>query len=174
MRRTIMIFPDLEDGNPIDLIREKYDPLYKCVRPHITLVFTFESSLTREALIEHLKSVLRDMPSFDLAMTKLVKIDNSFGKYLFLLVEEGLETIKTLSSKLYTGLLSPYKPDWLNENTYLPHMTLGAFYSKEALERAYESIGSKDLYFKTHINKVSIEIIGEDEASIIEFELALK
>lgn len=174
MRRTIMIFPELEDGNPIDLIRKKYDPLYKCVRPHLTLVFTFESRLTTDEIEEHLKSVLRDIPSFDLAMDKIVKIDNPFGKYLFLLVDEGLETIKTLSSKLYTGLLSPYKPDWLNEKTYLPHMTLGTFESKEALEMAYESIGSQDLYFKSHIKNVSVEIIGEDEASIIEFEFALK
>jgi 2'-5' RNA ligase len=174
MRRTIMIFPEIEEGNPIELIREKYDPLYKCVRPHLTLVFTFESSLTTDEIKAHLKTALRDIPSFDLAMDKIVKIDNPFGKYLFLLVDEGLETIKTLSSKLYTGLLSPYKPDWLNEKTYLPHMTLGVFESEEALEMAYESIDSKDLYFKRHINKVSVEIIGEDEASIIEFEIDLK
>lgn len=33
--RTIMIFPDFENIEEIDKIRNKYDPLAKLVRPHI-------------------------------------------------------------------------------------------------------------------------------------------
>ena len=40
-KRTIMIFPQFENINLINEIREKYDPLAKHVSPHISLVFTF-------------------------------------------------------------------------------------------------------------------------------------
>lgn len=36
--RTIMIFPDFYNMEVIDNIREKYDPLAKLVRPHITII----------------------------------------------------------------------------------------------------------------------------------------
>lgn len=41
--RTIMIFPEFEEMEIIDEIREKYDPLARLVRPHITIVFPFIS-----------------------------------------------------------------------------------------------------------------------------------
>lgn len=53
-----MIFPQFKNVNIIDDIRKKYDPLANHVRPHITLVFTFESNLTSIELKEHLKKVL--------------------------------------------------------------------------------------------------------------------
>ena len=43
--RTIMIFPEFENMEIIDNIRKKYDPLAELVRPHITLVFPFESQM---------------------------------------------------------------------------------------------------------------------------------
>ena len=35
--RTIMIFPEFDNINIIDEIREKYDPLAELVRPHMTV-----------------------------------------------------------------------------------------------------------------------------------------
>lgn len=87
MKRTIMIFPHFENMNIIDQIRSKYDPLAQYVKPHITLVFTFESDLTVEELRNHLNRVLADFEPFELSMEKVVKIDNLLGKYLFLLIE---------------------------------------------------------------------------------------
>ena len=45
MLRTIMIFPQFNNIEIIDGIRDRYDPLAKLVRPHITLVFPFESEM---------------------------------------------------------------------------------------------------------------------------------
>ena len=41
--RTIMIFPEFDNIEVIDKIREQYDPLANFVRPHITIVFPFDS-----------------------------------------------------------------------------------------------------------------------------------
>ena len=43
-----MIFPEFNNMQIIDDIRTKYDPLAKLVRPHITLVFPFESEMSDE------------------------------------------------------------------------------------------------------------------------------
>ena len=48
--RTIMIFPDFEQMEIIESIREKYDPLYQLVKPHITVVFPFDMDVSNEEL----------------------------------------------------------------------------------------------------------------------------
>lgn len=50
MQRTIMIFPQFDNIDVINSIRDKYDPLAKLVKPHITLVFPFDSEITNEQL----------------------------------------------------------------------------------------------------------------------------
>ena len=169
-----MIFPQFDNINVIDEIREKYDPLANNVRPHITLVFTFESNLTSLEIKEHLNKVLSETSSFRLTMGDIIKIDNPLGMYLFLTIKEGMEEIKKLSLKLYEGILEPYKAAWFNEKTFLPHMTLGNFTSREELDNAYEDVISIKEKFTTKVDKISVEIIDENEDSIIEVEMNLR
>jgi 2'-5' RNA ligase len=172
-KRTIMIFPQFENVHVIDDIRKKFDPLADHVRPHITLVFPFESDITSTRLKEHLEKVLAGIRSFRLTMNEIIKLDSFSGMYLFLTVNEGIEDIKRLSSKLYTGILEPYKPEWLNEKTFLPHMTIGKFTSRDDLDKAFKEVGVIRVSFTTTVNKVSAEIIGENEDSIIDIEVNL-
>ena len=172
-KRTIMIFPQFENINIINEIREKYDPLAKHVRPHICLVFTFESNLTSSELNEHLKKVLAGTRRFRLTLQGIVKIDNPLGMYLFLDIKQGNEEIKKMNLKLYTGILQAYKPDWLNEKTFMPHMTVGSFTSREDLNMAFKDTELIKESFSTIVNKISVEIIDENEDSIIEMEVAL-
>lgn len=172
-KRTIMIFPKFENVNIIDDIREKYDPLANHVRPHITLVFTFENNLTSIELKEHLEKALTGISPFRLTMGDIIKIDNPLGMYLFWSLKDGIEDIKKLSSKLYTGILEPYKPEWLNEETFLPHMTIGNFTSRDDLDKAFKDVSVIKESFTTMVNKVSAEIIDENEDSIIDIEVNL-
>ncbi|HCW52491.1 MAG TPA: hypothetical protein DG753_01835 [Clostridium sp.] len=168
-----MIFPQFDNIHEIEHIREKYDPLFYHVRPHITLVFSFESDIIAEELEMHIKSVLKDIKHFELTMNKVIKIDNSLGKYLFLLPAEGTEYIKKISSKLYTGILENYKPNWLNDNTYMPHMTIGCFKTSEDLNKAYEEVSTLNYNFITTVTKICAEIIDENEDSIVDIEVEL-
>ena len=172
-RRTIMIFPQFENISIIDDIRKKYDPLYNHVRSHITLVFTFESNISLNEIKDHMEKVLKVIIPFRLTMTDIIKVDNHLGKYLFLVINEGVDNIKKLSSKLYTGILEQYKPEWFNENTFLPHMTIGSFNSREDLNKAFKDVSVIKENFTTIVNKVSVEIIDENEDSIIEIEVDL-
>ena len=61
-----MIFPKFDNIDIIDEIREKYDPLAKLVRPHITIVFPFEMEITNDELSIILENRLRDIKSFEI------------------------------------------------------------------------------------------------------------
>ncbi|HEY5563107.1 MAG TPA: 2'-5' RNA ligase family protein [Clostridiaceae bacterium] len=172
-KRTIMIFPQFENINFINEIREKYDPLANHVRPHITLVFTFVSNLTSIEIKEHLKKVLYGTRQFRLTLQEMVKVNNVLGMYLFLDIKQGNEQIKELSKKLYTGILQNYKLDWLSEKTFMPHMTIGSFTSKENLNVAFKDTKLIKENFTTIVDKISVEIIDENEDFIIELEVDL-
>lgn len=173
-KRTIMIFPQFENINLINEIREKYDPLAKYVSPHISLVFTFESSLTTSEVNEHLKKVLHGIRPFRLTLQEIVKVDNPLGMYLFLDIKQGNKEIKKMNLKLYTGILQTYKPAWLNQETFMPHMTIGSFTSREDLNIAFKDTELIKESFSTIVDKISVEIIDENEDSIIEIEIDLR
>lgn len=80
----------------------------------------------------------------------------------------GAEIIKELHHRLYQEVLEPYKPVWLDEVEFMPHMTIGRFSTKEELNRAYKEIGAIKDRFVTTVDSITVEIIDENENSIIE------
>ncbi|MGL5416240.1 MAG: 2'-5' RNA ligase family protein [Clostridium sp.] len=164
--RTIMIFPEFENIEKINKIRNKYDPLANLVGAHITLVFPFESKLSDKELHLHIKEVLKDRKKFELELSGFSKKEDKYGKYLFLNVIKGMEEIKDINQKLYGGILKDFK----YEGEYVPHMTVGKLQSKESLEAAFKTVVKEDKKFKTIVKKISVEMIGEREESIIILE----
>lgn len=82
--RTIMIFPEFENIDVINDIRNKYDPLANLVAPHITLVFPFDSELTNEELSLYLKKSLSGIHPFKVELQGFSKHQDRHGNYLFL------------------------------------------------------------------------------------------
>lgn len=173
LKRCIMIFPEFENMEIIDKIREKYDPFVKNVDPHVTLVFPFDSNIKKDELKKHIKSTLQNEDPFEIVLKNVVKIDDSTGMYLFLTVKEGNDVIKRLNKLLYSGILEQYKPEFFNKIEFMPHMTLGKFDSREKLNIAYEDIKNMDNEFKSVIENVCVEIIDENMNSIIEMQINL-
>ena len=172
VKRCIMIFPEFNNGQVIDKVRELYDPLAKHVRPHITLVFPFDSEIETTELKEHISSVLSKVKSFEIILNGITPV-NSFGNYLFLNIQKGNDEIVHLHKRLYTGILEKYYPDWLIANTFLPHMTVGNLETEEEFEKASNETNNIVDSFKTTVNKISVEIIDKNEDSIIEIEVNL-
>jgi 2'-5' RNA ligase len=172
-KRCIMIFPQFKNINIIDEIREKYDPLAKNVRPHVTLVFPFQSSIGKVDLQNNLLKSLEGVKCFNLTLEEIIKIDNKFGLYLFLGVTEGTEKVKELYQKLNSGIVKNYNSNWVNEGEFMPHMTIGNFEDRNTLNDAYVDVCSIKDSFNTLVEKISVEIIDENEDSIIEMEVNL-
>lgn len=172
LKRCIMIFPQFSNGHIIDKIREKYDPLASHVRPHITLVFPFESDIKTEDLKAHIKTALLDLAPFEITLNGITPTNN-FGKYLFLDIQYGSTEIIELHKRLYTGILESYYPIWLKGKAFLPHMTIENFDDDEKFEIAIKETRNINDSFKTIVNEVSVEIIDENEDSNIELVIPL-
>ena len=99
--RTIMIFPEFEEMEIIEEIREKYDPLAHLVRPHITIVFPFENQMSNKDIADILADRLITIPPFELVLNGISKHEDRFGNYLFLNVKKGSSEICTIHNILY-------------------------------------------------------------------------
>jgi 2'-5' RNA ligase len=165
-----MLFPQFENIKIINSIREKYDPLATKVRPHITLVFPFESNLLKEKIEDHCRKALSPMRPFKLKMGQAVLMDDGL---IFLSVAEGGGEIKRMHRSLYTGVFEQYRPHWLHGAAYLPHMTIGKAANKKSTTKYLEEFNRSGTRFSTIADTVSVEIINADESSIIESEIRL-
>lgn len=164
--RTIMIFPEFENIDVINDIRKKYDPLADLVLPHITLVFPFDSELTNEELNLHLKECLRDIQPFKVELEGFSKQVNSYGNSLFLNVVQGIDEIKNIHDRLYKDKLKQFDAGY----DYVPHMTVGRVSSMELLDNAFDDVSAYNDKFSTVVKKISVEMIGDHEESIIIIE----
>lgn len=168
--RTIMIFPDFKNIEVIDNLRNLYDPLAKLVRPHITLVFPFEHHISNEELAEILDIRLKYVKPFNIMLGGISKSIDPFGNYLFLDVLQGSEKIRSINRVLYENEFSNFNMG-LN---YIPHITIGKLPSIQLLNDAYNNVKSMTESFSTIVHKISVEMVGEHEESIIVIEKILE
>lgn len=173
IKRCIMIFPKFENGYVIDNIRNKYDPLSNFVKPHITLVFPFDSNIKTQELEKHISQVLNKFKPFNMTLSGVGTNDSFKDEYLFLNVREGKEDIIKIHQKLYSGILESYYPDFLKKTSYLPHLTIGSFNNVHDFKVALEDTRNINDVFKTRVTQIDVEIIGEKGESTIEFGFKL-
>jgi 2'-5' RNA ligase len=167
LKRSIIIFPQFySDTDLIQNIRHQYDPLASKIAPHITLVFPFESEISSDALRQHLKTSLDKFKSFSL---KLQGISHEEG-YLVLNLIEGQEQIIKIHDLLYSGMLTKFLSQ---EHDYKPHITVGRFKNLSATQAAMKKLKHFDHEFTTEVNKITAEIILDNLASEIDFEITL-
>ena len=160
-KRDILIFPRFENIEKIQRIRKKYDELYEIIPPHITLAFPFENEISNNEIKVKLKQLLKEVKPFKITCKGIsIKEDKRVGTfYIFLNIIEGKEILKDINKKIYTEILN--KPII---EIYEPHITLGT------TNNINEKI-QLDEEFETIVNSVVVETIGENEESIIEFEI---
>lgn len=166
--RCIMVFPNFRNINLIEDIREKYDPLYSKVKPHITLVFPFLSDISGEQLEEYIKGKICDLNPFKLSLSGI-----SIGGYgyIFLNVIEGNSELFGIHNRLYEGLLRKFYPSFLK--SYTPHMTVGRIMNPDNFEAVINSLRDMNEVFEDEVNEISVEIIDEDENSLIEMSVKI-
>ena len=172
INRCIMIFPEFSNMNIIDTIRDKYDPLAHYVRPHITLVFPFESDISTSELKAHLEGILSEVKPFKVSLQGIIPV-RTFGNHLFLDITKGREKIIDIYKCLYTGILEPFHPEWLKTVDYYPHMTVGNLSTEKEYKSAIEDVEDVDDVFDSNVEKISVYIIDDNEDSLIEMEIPL-
>ncbi|UFT98326.1 2'-5' RNA ligase family protein [Radiobacillus kanasensis] len=167
IKRSICIFPFFENIDKLELWREKYDPLYGKIAPHVTLVFPFESELSSKMIGSHVSNALKEIKPFELEFSGFSVENDSF---LFIDVERGYDTIVQLHNRLYTGILKQFLRKDL---PFKPHLTIGRFVSDHACEEAFQVVSEENLTFQTAVTEVVVEVIEEDESSTVECRIRL-
>lgn len=168
--RTIMIFPDFDNMEVINPIREKYDPLANLVNPHITIPFPFEGKISNKELSHILDKRLYRIKPFEIELQGISKCKDRFGNYLFLNIIKGKETIVEIHNNLYRNEFKTFNLGL----DYLPYITVGSLTNSQELDKAYETVKNIDCKFVSIVNKISVEIIGANEESIIIIEKQLQ
>ena len=139
------------------------------MRPHITLVFPFESQISNEELTQILNVRLLGIKPFELKLGGISKKEDTFGNYLFLDVLKGGEEIGYIHQVLYDNEFKEFNIGL----QFIPHMTIGKLTTVESLNNAYNNIKCMEDTFSTIVGKVSVEMIGDNEESIIVIEKEL-
>ena len=164
-KRDILIIPKFSNVNKIQIIREKYDELFDIIAPHITLAFPFKKDISNEQLKQQLIDITANIKPFRIKCKGITlrKDERINTYYIFLNIVEGKEIIKEINYKIYENILNDID---IKKYNYEPHITLGN------TNNINESI-ELDEEFETIVNSVIVETIGENEESIIEFEIDL-
>nr|WP_100065610.1 2'-5' RNA ligase family protein [Miniphocaeibacter massiliensis] len=84
MYRSIIILPKFKNINSIENIRKEYDPLFGLINPHITLMFPFESNLTKEEIVDIIDETIKNEKTLLIKLRGVSKSINKYGNYLFL------------------------------------------------------------------------------------------
>lgn len=164
-KRDILIIPQFNNINKIQSIRKKYDELFNIIMPHITLAFPFKNDISNEQLKQELLDITRNIKPFKIKCkgVTLRKDEKINTYYIFLNVVEGKEIINEINYKIYQNILKDID---IKKYNYDPHITLGN------TNNANEKIELND-EFETMVNSIVVESIGENEKSIMEFEIKL-
>ncbi|HOP06232.1 MAG TPA: 2'-5' RNA ligase family protein [candidate division Zixibacteria bacterium] len=114
---ALVIFLPTELEGMIAHLREKYDPLYNLVNPHITVVFPFESQRTLEELVAALGSELTLETRFHLDLDSIGDFYPT-APVIYWEVKTS-ERLSQLYYRLYSrlGLAVPF-------SDYRPHVTV--------------------------------------------------
>lgn len=153
-KRSILIFPQFNNINLIQNVRKSYDRLSNTLPPHITLAFPFTDEISNATLIAHLSTLLKNHSPFNVIFKGVSLSDDN---YIFLNCINGHKQIKNLHDEIYRKII----PTHLNTSIkYIPHITLGR-------SESIDNLKDFNYEFNTIVNKVSIELIGEKEESII-------
>lgn len=171
LNRCIMIFTEFINIEKINELREKYDPAVNSVAPHITLVFPFKSNIVASEIKKHIEDNIKDIKPFKV---KLQGISGEAKNYLFLNVIKGQEELTKIHNKLYSDILEEFKPEFLNTTEFKPHLTIGKVDDAKEFIEAVNDTKDFNEVFETSVNKITVEIIGENQESIIENEVLLK
>jgi len=161
MSYALVHYPNINIED-INKIRQKYDPQFDLIEPHITLVFPIVESINENNLIFHIDNILSKWKTFPICLKGLQK---SWDEHLFLMVEEGKVDMIELHNELYTGILDEYCKDNLQ---FVPHLTLGICRKNtDQFLQVLKEVQHLDLIYRCFVDKVHLINIADQKRSII-------
>jgi 2'-5' RNA ligase len=135
----------------ISRLQKEYNPDYKKIIPHITLVYPFEN-VNQENLIKHIKKQLKNTKKFKITLRGFGKSAKEY--YLYLLVKKGNTNLITLYKKLNSGLLKNFKKKDMPR--YIPHISLGNFKTAQEINKVLLKLKNNPLKIDYLVEKITL------------------
>jgi 2'-5' RNA ligase len=151
----------------LEILRKRYNPPFKKIPAHITLVYPFEVS-DQEKLIVHIENCLKGINPFEITLQKVRKS----GNYLVLDVVKNKTLLLNLYKKLNSELLSGFENKELS--LYLPHITLGLFDNIQELMQAINSLRQQNLSYRIEVEKISLLTLDSKDSIISRRDFKLR
>ena len=110
------------DTKKIEEVRSTYDPYFKLIDAHITLVFPFDAAgIEMTQLNVHVQNIANQTKQFRVQLNTL---ELAWDQWLFLTTTKGKVRLCAIHDELYTGVLKGFLRDDIK---YIPHIGLGHF-----------------------------------------------
>lgn len=146
-------------SNPrIEILRKKYDRVFRKRKTHLTLVYPFEVK-DQVKLAEHIEYCLAGIKPFEIVFERVRKSRN----YLALDVGKNQEILLNLYKRLNSGILAGFENKELS--IYLPHITLGTFDSHEELMKVINELRLRGSNFRIIVDKISLITLNKDDSA---------
>lgn len=162
VKYALLIFPKFDGADKVRELRKKYDP--NDFKTHITLVYALDTKYSDKQVKDIVKDVLKNTKSFNIQFKGIKK---SYKKYydgstiLYLTFKKGSRKVLNLRHKLSKKLSSaPIR-------TYIPHISLGYFHSKEKLAKAMDDLNKQNIDFKGVVNCITLHKVEDDKRTLI-------
>jgi 2'-5' RNA ligase len=162
---TAVAVPRGEMMAQVEAIRLRYDPLARQLPAHVTLVFPFDSDIVGAALRSHVKHAAASASPFAVRLECIVPLDDH---HLAATITTGSDSIVGLHDRLYTGALAAHRS---RVHRFAPHVTVGRFGERSAVEAALKELPSTDLRIDTTITAVTIWALTHDGVRTAEIPL---
>jgi 2'-5' RNA ligase len=146
--RAIVLF--LPEPDEVIALRRQFDPLFRSLRAHVTLVFPFQSDLSSEALRRHVEQAVCDVGPI---AVRLADVTGADAQYLFLNVKRGYDALVELHDRLYRGPLEVYLS---HEFSYMPHVTVGRLTNDENFRAAVQIASTTSIDFEATLDTVTV------------------
>jgi len=176
MYYVLVHFPDI-DFSKINYLRKKYDPTYRIIDPHITLMFPVPDYVGEENLWHHLERILNNVNPFTIHLKGFVK---SWDHWLFMTLKTGNSEVIQLYDSIYSDMLSSYKR---SDVTFIPHIGLGLFvknaanytlldpkeleFDQKGYRRALQEAETLGLNYRSILDRASLLKLNHDLSKII-------
>lgn len=160
MKRVIFIEPIIENGELIEFLFNKYNPDSSFVKPHICLVFPFESNVTKDEINNIFERILSKYNDFNICLHGTSISYEGDNNFLFLNIDDQNNILKEISEELYGQL----GPNAKLKGEYTPHITIGKSKSVQEIE-LINSVVSNVLTssFNARIESIYSKILLKDD-----------
>ncbi len=138
-RTAVVIIPPQEIWEPIQSIREKYDPHFRRWMPHINLIYPFCPAENFADYRSIFQQILRQFSPFLIELATFKSFEHKRQKFTIWLSPEPREPLQNLQQQL-VKIVPEYDDVNRFKGGFTPHLSVGQVRGRSALKRLIENL----------------------------------